>query len=399
MHPLLAAVLACWLVAVAYQLFQLFAVWRFLRRARTSDDVAAAGDPPVTVLKPLKGPGVDLYANLASFCRQDYPQYQIVFGVEDADDPALAVVQQIRRDFPARDIVVAVGHAPGANRKVANLTHMMRHAAHDVLVMSDSDVRVQPDYLRHMVRPLADPTVGLTTCLYRGAGYFGPPSLLESLFINTDFIPMVLAAQILQRFRYAYGASIALKREALERIGGFSAIADYLADDYLLGNRISKAGYRLRLLSYTVETVLDSATFGDVWRHLLRWSRTYRVQQPAGWFSSVVTHATLWGIVAAIATGGSPLGWAALATALAVRLGTLAGIARLLGDRETLRLLWLVPAKDLLSSAMWLGAFTGREVVWSGQRLRIARDGRMVPLTPEPAFVPAEEARLRAAGS
>src|SRR5262249_51249436 len=160
--------------------------------------------PAVTVLKPLKGPGIDLYANLASFCRQDYPAYQIVFGVEDPRDPAAAVVRQLRRDFPERDIVLAVGSAPGANRKVANLCHMMRLARHGVLVLSDSDIRVRPDYLRTMVAPLADPAVGLTTTLYRGVGRFGLPSLIESLFINTDFTPMVLAAQIVQRFEYAF---------------------------------------------------------------------------------------------------------------------------------------------------------------------------------------------------
>jgi ceramide glucosyltransferase len=160
-------------------------------------------------------------------------------------------VQQIKRDFPHCDIALSVGWMPGANRKVANLRHMMRHARHGVLVMSDSDIRVRPDYLRTMIAPLADPAVGLTTCLYRGVGRFGLPSVFESLFINTDFTPMVLAAQIVQRFEYAYGASIAFRRDALDRIGGFAPLADHLADDYLLGNRIAKAGLPARALPYT----------------------------------------------------------------------------------------------------------------------------------------------------
>ena len=262
MEPLVVFVFGCAIVASGYQLFQLFAAWRFFRRWRRP--TAGTPLPSVTVLKPLKGPGVDLYANLASFCRQDYPTYQIVFGVEDVRDPAVVVVHQLRRDFPDRDIALSVGHMPGANRKIANLRHMMRHARHATLVLSDSDIRVRPDYLRAMVAPLADPGVGLTTCLYRGAGRFGLPSVLESLFINTDFIPMVLAAQIVQRFEYAYGASIALRREALDRIGGFAPLADYLADDYQLGNRVAKAGYRLVLLPYVVETVLDSVRVSDV---------------------------------------------------------------------------------------------------------------------------------------
>ena len=166
MPPLVLFVFACAVIASGYQLFQLFAAWRFFDRWRRA---AAGGDfqPPVTVLKPLKGPGVDLYANLASFCRQDYPTYQIVFGVEDARDPAVAVVRQLRRDFPDRDIALSIGDMPGANRKIANLRHMMRHARHETLVLSDSDIRVRPDYLGAMVAPLADPRVGLTTCLYR----------------------------------------------------------------------------------------------------------------------------------------------------------------------------------------------------------------------------------------
>jgi ceramide glucosyltransferase len=409
MSPLVWLVFACAAIAAAYQLFQVFAAWLFLRRTR---DLAAppAGRPlpPVTLLKPLKGPGVDLYANLASFCRLDYPSYQIVFGVEDPSDPAVAVVQQLRRDFPERDIVLSIEHAPGANRKVANLRHMMPHARHAILVMSDSDVRVRPDYLRVMVGPLVDgkipakgeQRVGLTTSLYRGVGRFGLPSVFESLFINTDFTPMVLSAQLVQRFQYAYGASIAFRREALDKIGGFGAIADYLADDYLLGNRIALAGYKLVLLPYVVDTVLDSVRLRDVWRHLLRWSRTYRVQQPAGWFASVITHAILWGVLAAVVSGGSAAGLAILLTTLIVRLGSLAAILRLLDETDMQRYLVLVPLKDLVASAMWAAAFLGRTVRWSDQLFRVERDGRMVALTP-PAPALAEEAaeRLRAAGS
>jgi ceramide glucosyltransferase len=398
-------VLGCAVVAGGYHLFQWYAAWRFFRRARRAPAAPPADVPlpPVTVLKPLKGPGIDLYENLASFCRQDHPAYQIVFGVEDATDPAVAIVQRIRRDFPTRDIVLSIGNLPGANRKVANLCHMMRHARHDVLVLSDSDIRVPPHYLRTMVGPLVAPgrdaRVALTTCLYRGSGRFGFPSLLESLFINTDFIPMVLAAQMAQRFRYAYGASIAVRREALEAIGGFGALADYLADDYLLGNRVARAGYRLVLLPLVVDTVLDSTTIGDVWRHLLRWSRTYRVCQPVSWVFVVVTHATLWGCLAPVVTAGSALGWAAFAWALGGRLVGLTGVLTLLGERGTLRHLWLVPPKDLFNSLMWAMAFLGNRVVWSGQVLRVRRDGRMVPVGRPPAELLAEEPPLRAAGS
>jgi ceramide glucosyltransferase len=262
---------------------------------------------------------------------------------------------------------------------------MMRHARHDVLVLSDGDIRVQPDYLRALVAPLGDPQVGLTTCLYRAHAPGGTPALIESLSINTDFLPMAMAAQLIDRFEYAYGASIALRREVLDRIGGFDAIADYLADDYQLGRRVARAGYRLVLVPYVVETILDARTWGDVWRHQLRWARTYRVCRPIGWFFTTTTHATLWGVVALIVTGGDTVGGAAFAGAIAARVLGLAGVLTLLGERDTLRRLWLVPVKDLAGSVVWAAGYFGRRVEWSGQRLRVARDGRITPLAADVA--------------
>ncbi len=381
-------------IGTAYQVFQLVAAARFFRRARRRAARVRDYRPPVTILKPLKGSGIDLYANLASFCRQDYPEYQIVCGVGDAHDPAVAIVERIRRDFPSRDVVLSIGERSGANRKVASLCHMMQHAKHPVLALSDSDVRVRPDYLRRTVAPLASPRAGLTTCLYRGRGFFGLPSVIESLLINCDFVPMVLAAHLIGQ-RNALGASLVFKREALDAIGGFPAIADYLADDNMLGERIKQAGYTVELLPYVVETILDSTTVADVWRHQVRWARTYRVLQPIGWFSSLITHAVTWGVVSVIATGGAPLGWAALGAAIAVRLGTLRAIMRMLRERDTPRHLWMVPLKDLGFTAVWVASWLGRDVVWSGARLRVRRDGRMVAVDarvarPAPPLAPGE---------
>jgi ceramide glucosyltransferase len=354
--------------------------WRFFRRARRTAAPDAAL-PAVTLLKPLKGRGLDLYANLVSFCRQDYGgRMQIVFGVTDPTDPAVPIVERVQRDFPERDIVLAIGDAPGVNRKVANLRQMLRHARHPILVLSDGDVRVRPDYLAAMVAPLADPAVGLTTCLYRGR-YFGLPSLLEALSINTDLVPQVLTATAAP-LRWAYGASIAVRREALDSIGGLAAIADHLADDNQLGRLVDRAGWRLELVPYVVDTVLDAETLQGFWRHQLRWARTYRVCQPLGWFVSVMTHATTWGVAAVLATGGAPLGWAVCATAIGVRLATLRAVMALMDERDIPRHLWLVPAKDLLATAVWAMSFLGRTVVWSGKTFRVSRDGRMLPVGP-----------------
>ena len=409
--PLLSGtILGCAAIAGSYQLFQLFAAWWYLHRARRAWHAPPAGwsPPPVTVLKPLKGRGVELYENLASFCRQEYPDYEIVCGVEDPADPALGVVRQVQRDFPGTRIVVAVERAPGANRKVANLRHMMRHARHDVLVLSDGDIRVRPGYLRALVAPLADPAIGLTTCLYRGRAPRGAPAALESLFVNTDFTPMVMVAQLVEPFAYAFGASIAITRAALDRIGGLAAIADYLADDFELGRRVAQTGSRPVLVPHVVDTVLDSTTFRDVWRHQLRWARTYRVCRPFGWFCTIVTHATLWGVASLLVTRGTMVGWIAFAGAIGARLTGLAGILLLLGDRETGRWLWLVPVKDLATTFVWGAAFLGRRVNWSGQVLLVERDGRMVPLHPASVAVPVpvvepgapgDDERLHAAGT
>jgi ceramide glucosyltransferase len=398
MGQLVLLVLALSLVASAYQLVQMVAARRLLRRAARP---AGAHRPPVTVLKPLKGLGFELGANLETFCRQDYADYQIVFGVEDAADPAVEIVRSLQRRFPDRDITLSIGTEAGANRKIASLVHMMRAARHDVLVLSDADIRVRPDYLRALVGPLDDPAVGLTTCLYRGRASLGLPSVIESLFINTDFLPMVMMAHWVQRFRYAYGASMAFRRHALEEIGGFDALRDHLADDYQLGNRLSNAGWRLLLLPYAVETVLDARTLGDVWRHQLRWARTYRVCQPFNWFATIVIHTLLWGVLAVLATGGAMVGWLALALALGARLGSLRVILGWLGDADTPQRLWLVPLKDLAYSAVFVASWLGRDVEWSGRHLRILPDGRMVALdgdavAPDAGLEPAIEPPIAA---
>jgi len=368
------------LCAAAYQLVQLAAAQRFFRRARRQVSDRRPFAPPVTVLKPLKGAGPELERNLESFCRLRYPLYQIVCGVASPDDPAIAVVQRIQRRFPRRDIVLAVAREAGTNRKVANLVHMMRHARYDVLVLSDADVRVEPDYLHAMVAPLAEPGLGLTTALYRGIATGTLASRVESLFVNTHCLPMFVTAEWVQGLHNAYGASIAVKRQALEAIGGFASLAHHLADDYLLGERIGRAGWRLELLPHVVGTVLDATSLCEVWRHQLRWARTYRAQQPFGWFCSVITHTTLWACLTVAATRGSLLGWGTLALALACRILALGSILRLAGERETLRWLWLAPLTDLAYSLVWLASWLGRHVEWSGEVLRVEPDGRLVPL-------------------
>lgn len=388
MPVLTGIVLTLAAASAAYRLFELVCGLFFFRDARRKWLRWSARPyvPPVTILKPLKGEGIDLYENLASFCRQDYDgRVQMVCGVADPNDPAVEIVARIRRDFPQVDVVLSIGDEPGTNRKIANLIHMMRYAQHQTLVLSDADIRVRPDYLRTLVTPLGDPKVGLSNCLYRGVGDFGLPSAVEGLLINTDFIPMVMTARWVQGLKYAYGASIAVKREALDKIGGWRVLADYLADDYQLGNRVHLAGYEIALLPYVVETVLDSVTLDDVFRHQLRWARTYRICQPFGWFLAGITQTTFWGLMAVIVTGGSLLGDGLLAAGLACRFASVITAMSLLGDTDTVRLLGILPLKDLAYTGIWIACWFGNEVNWSGQRLRVERDGRMTLLTPAPA--------------
>jgi len=378
MSALASLCLALTIFGIGYQFFALAAALRFFWRASRW---ALLGDhtPPVTVLKPLRGTGVELFANLETFCRQDYPTYRIVFGVADANDPAVEVVRRLQRAYPDHDLVLSIGARRATNGKIGNLMQMMEHAAHDVLVLSDADVRVGPDYLRTMVRPLRQPNVGLSTCLYRARGTFGASTVFESLLVNTDFVPMALIGDWFG-IHTAYGASIAIKRAALDAIGGFEVAADQLADDYVLGHRIAAAGYELAVLPHVVETILDAVTLRDVWRHQIRWARTYRTVRPLGWFVVIVTHLTTWAVLFWLATGGAPLAQRMLLAAFGSRALALGVLMFRLRERETPLHFWLLPAKDLAVTALWIGSWLGRDVEWSGQRFRVEPDGRLVTL-------------------
>jgi ceramide glucosyltransferase len=373
---------------MGYQCFMLLAALRYFRRAARWN---ALPDylPPVTLLKPLKGATPELLANLESFCRQNYPAYQIVFGVDSPDDPAIAAVRRLQRAFPERDLVLSVGSRDAVNGKVGTLMQMVEHALHPVLVLSDADIRVTPDYLRTVVRPLQRPEVGISTCFYRGRGRFGLPTLFESLFITTDFVPMAFVGHWIG-IRAAYGATIAMRRDALDAAGGFGTAADQLADDYVLGQRVIAAGYELAVLPYVVDTVLEVETIGEVWRHQMRWARTYRACQATGWLMASLVQMTTWACLLWLATGGAAPAPQLLLAALGTRLTALAVIVYLLRDREAALSLWLLPVKDVIMSAIWLVSWLGREVEWSGQRFRVEASGRLVrlpaPTCPAPSL-------------
>ncbi len=369
----LAGLLCC---ALAYCLFSVYAAWRFFRSRPTPPTPL----PPVTMLKPLKGAPPDLYDSLASFCQLDYPTFQILCGVRDPDDPAAAVVTKVQHDFPQCDISLVVAPAViGTNYKVSTLHHLTAQMKYDYLVITDSDVRVAPDYLRTIIPPLTQPETGLVTCVYRGGSRRPVPALLESLMINTTFTTQVVVASQVEQPSYAFGATMALKRAGLDAIGGFARLSDYLADDYYLGYFIAQAGYQIRVLPAVVETRPDAGSLRELFTHQLRWARTQRNCRPGGYIGTVVTFGTVW--------AGVSLGcfWASVEmtvlalSVLGLRLLSAALMnAVFLQSRLPRSALLLTPLTDLISFVVWCASLWGNTVRWREYTFRLKKDGRMV---------------------
>jgi len=356
-------------VGCCYALFAAVAARRFAARP----ELAPANLPPVTILKPLRGVEPELYAHLAGFCRQDYPQpVQIVFGVADAADPAVAVVHRLIADFPACDIALVVNaRRHGANAKVSNLINMRSAARHEILVVSDSDIAVAPDYLRQVIGPLARPGVGLVTCLYRGVAGAGLWSQLSAMAIDYHFLPNVLAGLSLGMAAPCFGSTIALSAATLKAIGGFEAVADQLADDYALGDLVRRAGLAVVIPHLTVTHVCTEPTARDLIRHELRWARTIRSLDPAGFAGLAITHALPLALLGLLLGGISPAALTVLA-ALACRFALALELDSAFALRG--RHLWLLPVRDVLSFVIFLVSFFGRDIEWRGRRYGLRAD-------------------------
>ena len=340
--------------------------------------------PAVTVLKPLKGLDIELHQNLVSLCQQRYSApLQLLFGVADPDDPAIAVVQQLQREFPRLDIELVVdGRVYGTNYKVSNLHNMYRRAKHDVIVLADSDIRVSPNWVNRVVEPLQDRRTGLVTCLYRAINTGGLPTVIESLFVNTDFAALVMLARKVEKSSYAFGATIAMRRAVLDEIGGFLPIVNLLADDYEIGYRVSQRGYRLELSPEVVDTVLAVGSWRRLIDHQLRWARTYRINRPGGYFGSILTHGTFWAVLNLLYNGFSAASCAASGIVIGLRYLVAARLlwTHLASDISIPELL-LVGPKDLLLTGVWFAAFLSNQVVWSGHRFQVQQTGEMVDLS------------------
>ncbi len=368
---------------LAYCMLCLWAALGF-RRERDRDSGPAESNLPVSVLKPLKGTDPQMHETLASHCRQSYPEYEIIFGVSDAGDPAVAEVNSLKAEFPQRSITLLVCEEDlGTNTKVSNLAQMLRHASHEHLVVNDSDIRVGPDYLCRVAVPLLDPEIGMVTCLYRGISAPTLGSRLESLGISSDFCPGVLAARRLEGgIHFGLGSTLAFRRPDLQAIGGFEAVVDYLADDYEIGRRISNLGLRVELANEIVETFLPPYTLGQFLQHQLRWARTIRASRPAGYVGLCLTFGVVWALLALLFSSGAAWSWALLGAVLLARVAVALVVGLVvLDDKQVLRLFPLLPVRDILGMLVWLAGFTGSTVSWRGESFTL-KDGKLARTSP-----------------
>jgi ceramide glucosyltransferase len=383
---------------LVYYLLSLYCTveyFRGLRKLPPRDDSFA---PPVSILKPVRGVDPGAYENFASYCRIDYPDYELVFAMADPQDPVIPVIEQLQRDFPDRSIrFVTDVPRVGENNKVNSLCRLVKEAHYGLLVMTDSDVRVPRDYLREVVAPFADRRVGAVTCFYRCAGGGSLAASLDMLGMCMDSVPSALVARQLEgNVQFAFGWTMATTKERLAEIGGWEAMANHHSDDFELGNRIASKGHRVELTREPVGMVFPEEEFADFLRHELRWAVGLRNVRPAGYAGMIFTHGLPWTVLATVVAAAS--GWAGIATAfvaayLALRLG-LAYAAGVWGlqDRNITSKLWLAPVRDAISAAVWFAGFFTDRITWRGLEYRV-RNRLLEPTRDERAETLPQNAR------
>ena len=348
----------------------LVASLRFL----TEPNPAAKFTPPVTILKPLKGADAESEACFRSHFQLDYPQYQLVFGVADKNDPAVVIVEKLRREFPQVDAQwILCPQQLGANRKVSNLVQMLAPARHEHLVINDADMLVRPEYLSEVMAPFAADKMGFVTCVYRALPSKTIWSKVEALGICTEFMPAVLLARMIEGdVNFGLGATLACTRKALAAMGGFEALLNRLADDYDLGTGIKRAGFATALSRYIPETHAPDYDLGGFWNHQIRWNRTVRDARPAGYAGLVFTFGIFWSLLAMVFSHGAL--WSSLLFAAVLGMRYLMAIGAggiVLNDQFLIRDLWLLPVRDAMSMAVWIASYFGKTVVWRGERFTL----------------------------
>jgi ceramide glucosyltransferase len=387
LHLLYWVVFFLALAPLAYYLLSLYCVLGYFRELRQSHRLGSSFAPPVSILKPVRGVDFEAYENFASYCRLDYPEYEIIFAVAESDDPAVPIVERLQADFPNCPIRLIKGVARiGTNNKVNNLCRLVREAKYDLVVMSDSDVRVDPDYLKTAVEPFAKSGVGAVTALYRCVTAGGIGANLEALGMCLDSAPGALVARRLERkMQFAFGWTMATTKKHLAEIGGWESMANFHSDDFELGNRIARRGYRVELMRNPVSMVFPRESIREYLRHELRWSIGLKNVRPLGYAALLLTHGLPWAMIAAGVAAA--IGWTGVAAAhllayLVLRLG-LAWTTAVwgLGDAGARKTLWLIPLRDALNFIAWISAFFVDEIMWRGLGYRVQK-GQLIPLFP-----------------
>jgi len=373
------ALLLLALAPIAYFVVAIAAASAFFRSHPSHPDDFA---PPLSILKPIFGLDREAYENFASFCRQDYPQFEMLFCVSDENDPAIPTIRKLIQDFPQVPIRLLIGSERiGASDKVNKLCRMAREAQYDIVIVSDSDVRVEPGFLREVVAPFRDPGIGGVTCLYRGLTDGSFSADVEALGNSADFAPGVIVAGLSGSLDFMLGAVMATTKKHLAAIGGFEAIADYFCDDYELGNRIAAQGSRVVLSPCAVGIVYPHETIGDAFRHQVRWNLSIRYSRPWGHLGLIFTQALPWALlVGALVSVRAAIGYYAAALVFRCAVATSVGFRRM-KDRLVLRRLWMLPLRDAFAFAAWLASFFPQRIHWRGQQFRV-RDRRLVPVSP-----------------
>lgn len=370
------------LAPLAYYAIASYCGWSYFRALRKAPAIPAPFTPPVSILKPVRGLDNAAYENFASFCRLDYPQYELLFGVAEAGDPAIPVVQRLQRDFPECAIRLLVG-APllGTSPKMNNLCRLVQEAQYRHLVINDSDVRVESDYLQNAVSPLRDPKVGVVTAFFRGFTEGNLASDLDAIGVPGDSSASVLVAQKFGRIDFALGWTMATTKERLAEIGGFEAMANHHSDDFTLGNKIAARGYRIELMRKPVWMVFPRQSLLQFLRHELRWSIMLRNIRPIGYLGLATTFGLPWTALAVFAAHSTMVSAAYLAAYLILRL-TMAWIIGVwgLGDSVLRRRIWMVPLRDAASFLVWAAGFFCTRVSWRGKQYQV-KESCLVPLT------------------
>jgi ceramide glucosyltransferase len=375
------ALLSLALASFAYYLVAILAALRFF--SRRDDELPAVHAPPISILKPIYGLDRETYENYASFCAQDYPGYEILFCVSDDQDPAIPVIAKLASDFPDRRIKLLIGSEPlGVSDKVNKLCRMVREAQHEILAVSDSDVRVQPEYLRAIAARFRDPSVGAVTCLYRGLTDGSLAANLEAIGNSTDFTAGVLVAWLFAPVNFTLGATMATTKKHLAEIGGFESLVDHFSDDYELGNRIAARGHRVELSTFPVSIVYPHQTLADAFRHQLRWNVSIRFSRPAGHLGLIFTQALPLALLAAIFAPSATWAISLLVGYMLLR-GISAWVVGVYGMRDggVRKHMELLPLRDAFAVVVWLASFFPQRIHWRGREFYV-RDKRLVPITP-----------------